>query len=111
MGLMKALLSTEEIPTSEGRKKVTYEAYNFVIKPYCSPPIVLEIVKGNISNGKFKPIVESAKKFLFTFEEYKLLMLPNANGKPAGDFRLSDVVDLIRKRNARPIPADSPSLE
>jgi hypothetical protein len=104
---MKALLVAEETSTREGKKRVTHEVYNYMIKPYASPPIVVEIVKGNIINGKFKPIVESAAKFQISFEEFKLLISPNDKGKPAGDFRLSDIVALLRKRNATPILPDS----
>lgn len=105
MSVMKALESPEIIYTRDGKKRATHEAYSYHITPYQNPPVKLEVVKGYIDkNGQFLAIPTSAKVVDITLTEFRELISPTPQGKPAGDFRLSDVLGVIRRRTAAPAP-------
>jgi hypothetical protein len=105
MALMKALDEPQEIVTSEGKVKLTHEAYCFTIVPYAFPPVQVRSVRGHIDRmGRFKPMLPMETSFEISQEEYRLLISPTPQGKPAGDFRISDVIAMWRKRNHPPEP-------
>jgi hypothetical protein len=99
MSVMKALEVSEIVYTKEGRKRATHEAYCYSIVPYHNPPVKLEVVKGLIDkNGQFLALPTTVKAIEITPDEFRQLISPTPQGKPAGDFRLSDVLSLLKKR-------------
>lgn len=112
MSVMKALESPEIIYTRDGKKRATHEAYSYHITPYQNPPVKLEVVKGFIDkNGQFLAIPTSTRIVDITLTEFRELISPTPQGKPAGDFRLSDVLGVIRRRTVVPaaVPAAAPA--
>jgi hypothetical protein len=112
MSVMRALDPPEVIYTREGRKRATHEAYSYHITPYQNPPVKLEVVKGFIDkSGQFLAIAATAKAVDITPTEFRELISPTPQGKPAGDFRLSDVLGMVRRRNGSPPAPPSKALE
>lgn len=110
MSVMKALENPEVIYTRDGKKRATHEAYSYHITPYQNPPVKLEAVKGFIDkSGQFQAIPTSARVVEISLTEFRELISPTPQGKPAGDFRLSDVLSVIRRRTAAPAPAPAPA--
>src|SRR4051812_26690188 len=104
MSVMRALSEAEYVYTRDGKKRVTHEAYSYTITPFAYPPIKVQIYKGHIDlKGTFQAL-DLPKDIHITQEEFKELLCPNAQGKPAGDFRLSDILRCLKKRTA---PKDS----
>lgn len=111
MSVMKALETPETIYTRDGKKRVTHEAYSYHITPYQNPPVKLEVVKGFIDkNGQFLAIPASCRVVDITPTEFRELISPTPQGKPAGDFRLSDVLGLLRRRTTAPAAAAAAEL-
>ncbi len=102
MSVMRALDEAEYVYTREGKKRVTHEAYSYMITPFAYPPIKVLVYKGHIDNRGTFQAVDSPKDIIITQEEFKELLCPNAHGKPAGDFRLSDILRCLKRRNAPP---------
>ncbi len=99
MSVLKALETPETVYTPDGKIRATHETYSYVITPFHNPPIKVSIHKGHIDrNGLFKSIPSSAKSIDLTPEEFKELISPTPEGKPAGDFRLSDILRVLKKR-------------
>jgi hypothetical protein len=110
MSVMKALDAPETVYTQDGKKRVTHETYIFNITPYMNPPITVQTVKGLIDKrGQFQAVPGNLNLIHVTLEEFKQLISPTPQGKPAGDFRLSDVLKLIKKRNE--VPAEDAGTE
>lgn len=106
MSVMKALEMAETVYTRDGKKRATHEAYSYHITPYQNPPVKLEMVKGYIDkSGQFLALPTTLKVVDITLTEFRELISPTPQGKPAGDFRLSDVLGLIRRRSAEPTKA------
>lgn len=106
MSVMKALEMAETVYTRDGKKRATHEAYSYHITPYQNPPVKLEMVKGYIDkSGQFLALPTTLKVVDITLTEFRELISPTPQGKPAGDFRLSDVLGLIRRRSAEPAKA------
>jgi hypothetical protein len=105
MSVMRALEEAEYVYTREGKKRATHEAYGYMITPFAYPPIKVQVYKGHIDQRGTFHALEAPKDILITQEEFKELLSPNANGKPAGDFRLSDILGCL-KRRAVPKPAE-----
>lgn len=104
MSVMRALDEAEYVYTREGKKRVTHEAYSYMITPFAYPPIKVLIYKGHIDQKGTFQAVDSPKDIILTQAEFKELLCPNAHGKPAGDFRLSDILRCLKRRNAPPAP-------
>jgi len=100
MSVMRALGEAEYIYTRDGKKRVTHEAYSYMITPFAFPPIKVQIYKGHIDHRGTFQALDAPKDVHITQEEFKELLSPNAQGKPAGDFRLSDILRCLKKRNA-----------
>jgi hypothetical protein len=105
MSVMRALEEVEYVYTREGKKRATHEAYGYMITPFAYPPIRVQVYKGHIDQRGTFHALEAPKDIIITQDEFKELLSPNANGKPAGDFRLSDILGCL-KRRAGPKPAD-----
>lgn len=103
MSVMKALEVSEIVYTKDGKKRATHEAYCYSIVPYHNPPVTLEVVKGLIDkNGQFLALLTTVRAIEITPDEFRQLISPTPQGKPAGDFRLSDVLSLLKKRLPKP---------
>lgn len=111
MSVMKALEKPETIYTRDGKKRVTHEAYSYHITPYQNPPVKLEVVKGFIDHhGQFLAVHATVKVVDITPTEFRELISPTPQGKPAGDFRLSDVLGMLKRRTAAPAQAAAREL-
>jgi hypothetical protein len=100
MSVMRALNETEYVYTRDGKKRVTHEAYSFLITPFAYPPIKVFVYKGHIDpRGTFQAL-DAPKDIIITQDEFKELLSPNSQGKPAGDFRLSDILRCLKRRTA-----------
>ncbi len=100
MSLLRALEVAQEIITPEGKIRLTHEAYCYTIVPYAFPPIQVKRVKGHIDRmGRFRPVLPMESGFEISQDEFRQLISPTSMGKPAGDFRISDVVAIWRKRD------------
>jgi len=100
MSVLKSI-EPEIVYTSEGKKKATHEAYCYTITPFQNPPIKVLIYKGLIDRrGQFQTLGDTQHCIDITAQEFKELLDPNPNGKPAGDFRLSDVLSLVKRRTS-----------
>jgi hypothetical protein len=99
MSVMRALEEAEYVYTREGKKRVTHEAYGYMITPFAYPPIRVQVYKGHIDQSGTFHALDAPKDILITQDEFKELLNPNAQGKPAGDFRLSDILRCLRNRN------------
>lgn len=115
MSVMRALEEAEYIYTRDGKKRVTHEAYSYMITPFAYPPIKVLVYKGHIDHRGTFQALDAPKDIIITQDEFKELLSPNAQGKPAGDFRLSDILRCLKKRNgpksaqpaeAKPLPAE-----
>lgn len=94
--------------------RATHEALSYMITPFQNPPITVLAYKGLIDrNGQFKPITTTPTPVQLTPEEFKELISPTSEGKPAGDFRLSDILQVLKKRlgNGAKAPASEPAKE
>lgn len=111
MSVMRALEDAEYIYTREGKKRVTHEAYSYMITPFAYPPIKVLVYKGHIDHKGIFQAVDVPKDIILTQEEFKELLCPNAHGKPAGDFRLSDILRCLKRRASPPISPDGPKPE
>ena len=58
--------------------------------------------KGHIDHPGSFQAVNDPKDIIITHDEFMELLSPNAHGKPAGDFRLSDILRCLRRRTAPP---------
>lgn len=103
MSVMRALDEAEYVYTRDGKKRVTHEAYSYMITPFAYPPIKVLIYKGHIDTKGIFQAVDSPKDVILTQDEFKELLCPNAHGKPAGDFRLSDILRCLKRRNVPPV--------
>lgn len=109
MSVMKALDEAEMVYTRDGKRRATHEAFSYHITPYKNPPVKVEMVKGFIDrHGQFLAIPESIRALDITASEFRELISPTPQGKPAGDFRLSDVLTLVRRRVSEAQKADIP---
>jgi hypothetical protein len=98
MSVMRALNETEYVYTRDGKRRVTHEAYSFMITPFAYPPIKVFVYKGHIDpRGTFQAL-DAPKDIIITQDEFKELLCPNELGKRAGDFRLSDILHCLKKR-------------
>lgn len=105
MSVMRALDEAEYIYTRDGKKRVTHEAFSYLITPFAYPPIKVMVYKGHIdTRGTFQAL-DAPRDIFITAEEFKDLLCPNSQGKPAGDFRLSDILRCLKKRSV-PKPAE-----
>jgi hypothetical protein len=112
MALLKTLESTQEILTPEGKVRLTHEAFCYTITPYAFPPIQVKRVKGYIDGkGVFRPVLPMEAGFEITQDEFRQLISPTPQGKPAGDFRISDVLAIWRKREKPPEAAAGPAAD
>ncbi len=116
MALLKSLDEPYEMVTAEGKIRVTHEAYCYTIVPFAFPPVQIKTVKGHIDRmGRFKPLLPMVTAFEVSQEEFRALISPTTQGKPAGDFRISDIVSMWRKRSmppetqAKPAAPESPA--
>jgi hypothetical protein len=100
MSVMRALPEAEYVYTRDGKKRVTHEAYSYMITPFAYPPIKVMVYKGHIDHRGTFQAVDAPKDIVITQDEFKELLCPNAHGKPAGDFRLSDILRCLKKRNS-----------
>jgi len=99
MSIMRTLERPETIETRQGIKKVTHEVYGYAIMPFQNPPIKVHTYKGMLdAAGHFQVLVDTQSTIEITPEEFKWLLNPTPNGKPAGDFRLSDVWSVLKRR-------------
>jgi hypothetical protein len=99
MSLMRTLERPETVETRHGLKKVTHEVYCYAITPFQNPPIKVLVYKGNMNGlGHLEVLTETQASLDLTQEEFKLLLDPTPAGKPAGDFRLSDVMSVLNRR-------------
>jgi hypothetical protein len=97
MGVMRTLERPETIETKHGLKKVTHEVYCFSITPFLSPPITVMVYKGSLdAKGNFQVLAECQSTISINQEEFRWLLNPTPQGKPAGDFRLSDVLVILK---------------
>ena len=108
MSVMRALEEAEYIYTRDGKKRVTHEAYSYMITPFAYPPIKVLVYKGHIDHRGTFQALDAPKDIIITQDEFKELLSPNAQGKPAGDFRLSDILRCLKKRNG---PKSAPPAE
>ncbi len=104
MSVMRALEEAEYVYTREGKKRVTHEAYAYMITPFAYPPIKVQVYKGHIDQRGTFHALDAPKDILITQDEFKQLLSPNAQGKPAGDFRLSDILRCLKNRNSPKVP-------
>lgn len=116
MSVMRALNEAEYVYTRDGKKRATHEAYSFLITPFAYPPIKVLVYKGHIDQRGTFQALDSPKDIIITQDEFKELLSPNSHGKPAGDFRLSDILHCLKKRHApkeavpvEPSPPDAKS--
>lgn len=98
MSVMRALEEAEYVYTRDGKKRVTHEAYSYLITPFAYPPIKVMVYKGLIDHRGTFQAIDAPKDIVLTQEEFKELLSPNSQGKPAGDFRLSDVLRCLKRR-------------
>lgn len=100
MAVMRALQQPETIETKKGIRKVTHEVYGYAIMPFQNPPITVQVFKGSLDgNGHFQVLASSQTRIEITQEEFRWLLNPTPKGKPAGDFRLSDVLGVLERRS------------
>jgi hypothetical protein len=102
---MRALEEAEYVYTRDGKKRVTHEAYSYLITPFAYPPIKVLVYKGHIDHRGTFQALDAPKDIIITQDEFKELLCPNSHGKPAGDFRLSDILRCLKKRDAAKAPA------
>ena len=50
MSVMRALPEAEYVYTRDGKKRVTHEAYSYMITPFAYPPIKVMVYKGHIDH-------------------------------------------------------------
>ena len=108
MAILRPLNRPEIVETKKGIKKVTHEIYSYAITPFLVPPIKVHTYKGTLdAGGRFQVLVDTQATIELTQAEFKGLLDPNPKGKRAGDFRLSDVLEILRRRGGRaePMPA------
>ncbi len=100
MTVMRLLDHPETIETKEGIRKVTHEAYCYSITPFLNPPIKVITFKGFIdpAKGRFRPVTSTQTLVDITPDEFRALLNPTSEGKPAGDFRLSDIHGILNRR-------------
>jgi hypothetical protein len=96
MSVMRMLVHPETVDTKDGIHKATHEAYCYSITPFLNPPIKVSTYKGFIdSSGRFHPITDSQTVTEITLDEFRTLLRPTSQGKPTGDFRLSDIQGVL----------------
>jgi hypothetical protein len=101
MAILRPLDRPEIVETKKGIRKVTHEIYSYAITPFQVPPIKVHTYKGTFDGtGRFQVLVDTQFTLEITQAEFKGLLDPNPKGKKAGDFRLSDVLELLRKRDS-----------
>ena len=108
MAILRPLARPELVETKKGIKKATHEIYSYAITPFLVPPIKVHTYKGTLdAAGRFQVLVDTQSTIELTQAEFKGLLDPNPKGKKAGDFRLSDVLEILRKRESdgAPLPA------
>jgi hypothetical protein len=71
-----------------------------MITPFAYPPIKVQVYKGHIDQRGTFQALDAPKDILITQDEFKELLLPNKQGKPVGDFRLSDILRCLKMREA-----------
>jgi len=108
MSVMRALDEAEYVYTGNGKKRATHEAYSFLITPFAYPPIKVLVYKGHIDQRGIFQALDVPRDIIITQDEFKELIRPDSHGKPAGDFRLSDILRCLKKRHA---PKESRSVE
>lgn len=97
MGVMRTLERPETIETKRGLKTVTHEVFCYSIAPFRSPPITVIVYKGTLdSKGQFNVLLDTQSTIEISQEEFRWLLNPTPQGKPAGDFRLSDVLVILQ---------------
>lgn len=97
MSVMRILERPETVETKHGFKRATHEVYCYSIKPFMNPPITVSIYKGTLdAKGHFQVLVESQTTIEVGQEGFRWLLNPTPQGKPAGDFRLSDVLTVLQ---------------
>lgn len=102
MSIMRTLGHPETIETKQGIKKVTHEVYSYAITPFQNPPIKVHVYKGTFDSvGHFQVLVDTQTTIEISQEEFRWLLNPTPNGKPAGDFRLSDVWSVLKRRHEK----------
>lgn len=102
MPVMRTLESPQTIETKHGIKKATHEVFCYSIMPFQNPPIQVRIYKGTLdAAGHFQVLTDTQAPIEITQEEFKWLLNPTPQGKPAGDFRLSDVLWILKRRLAK----------
>lgn len=99
MSVMRALNEAEYVYTRDGKKRATHEAYSFMITPFAYPPIKVFVYKGHIDQRGTFQALDAPKDLVITQDEFKELLRPNPQGKPTGDFRLSDILHCLKKRD------------
>jgi hypothetical protein len=99
MAVMRILEHPETIETRNGLKKVTHEVFCYAITPFQNPPIKVLVYKGNMDGqGHLEIHTDTQSTVEITQDEFKSLLNPTPAGKPAGDFRLSDVMSVLNRR-------------
>ncbi len=99
MSVMRTLDHPETVETKHGIKKATHEVFCYAITPFQSPPIKVQTYKGNLdSNGHFQVLIDTQTTIDLSQEEFKKLLSPTPEGKPAGDFRISDILRALKSR-------------
>lgn len=99
MSILKPLETPEVIFTDEGSRKMTHEVFCYSITPLSNPPVTVDVFKGWINKkGLFQTLETSKRSNAITADEFKELLEGNPSGKPAGDFRLSDILRVLGKR-------------
>jgi hypothetical protein len=64
----------------------------------------VQVYKGHIDQRGTFQALDAPKDILITQDEFKELLRPNEHGKPAGDFRLSDILRCLKLREAGKVP-------
>ncbi len=101
MSILRPLEQPLIVETKKGIKKVTHEVYSYAITPFLVPPIKVHTYKGTLdAAGRFQVLVDTLATIELTQAEFKGLLDPSPKGKRAGDFRLSDVLNVLRSREA-----------
>lgn len=99
MAILRPLDRPETVDTKKGIKKVTHEIFSYSINPFLILPVKVQAYKGTLdAAGHFQVLAETQSIVELTQLEFKGLLDPNPKGKRAGDFRLSDVLEILRKR-------------
>lgn len=108
MAILRPLDRPEIVETKKGIRKVTHEIYGYAITPFSVPPVKVHTYKGTLdAAGRFQVLVDTQATLELTQAEFKGLLDPNPNGKRAGDFRLSDVLEILKKRNGDNTPVQA----